>query len=303
MNYLSHYKKLIRKAQRRQQNNPKWFKDKDNKRLPGHEEHHIIPECELKKRGRPRKIWNGKWNKVMFTAREHFIAHRLLHKVCLQIYGKNHRLTINMTLAIDMFTKFDNLRVKITAKTYEYIKKKVSSSRTTLMYERWKNPEYKKHMSSKKLKYYKDNPEMRKSYNLTCYLLISPTGERHILNGTLRIFCDKMKLGYDAFLRAVAKGYHMPIRKKYNSINHGWSIYYYDMNNPPIIPAPEIEPYFHTLTSPANKKFYLKRGELKIFAKEHHLSFNGFIQVLRNDPRRPKGKSKNDGWLVEYYKE
>lgn len=80
MNYLLHYKKLIRKAKIRQVNNPlTCYK----------ENHHIIPKCIGKHRNKSKQIINSKWNRVDLLPKEHFIAHLLLWKISKQFYNTN----------------------------------------------------------------------------------------------------------------------------------------------------------------------------------------------------------------------
>lgn len=77
MNYLKHYCKLVRKAENR-------------KKPDGYiEKHHIFPVSIF---GKNDMI-------VVLTAREHYIAHVLLEKICLKRYGENHSRTKKMTYA------------------------------------------------------------------------------------------------------------------------------------------------------------------------------------------------------------
>ena len=77
MNYLRTYCNLIRNAENR--NTPKVYTEK----------HHIFPISIY-----------GKNNRVVeLTGREHYIAHALLEKVCIQRYGVNHWKTHKMTYA------------------------------------------------------------------------------------------------------------------------------------------------------------------------------------------------------------
>jgi len=77
MNYLKVYCNLIRKAENRTP--PKGYTEK----------HHIFPLSVY-----------GKNNRVVpLTAKEHYIAHALLEKICIQRYGLDHWKTKKMTLA------------------------------------------------------------------------------------------------------------------------------------------------------------------------------------------------------------
>jgi len=80
MNYLKVYCNLVRKA--------------ENRTLPeGYiEKHHIFPKSIFGKNDRV----------VALTAKEHYIAHALLEKVCIQRYGLKHYKTIKMNHAHTM---------------------------------------------------------------------------------------------------------------------------------------------------------------------------------------------------------
>ena len=131
MNYLKQYKKLVGKAQKLQE-----FRKMDKKLGGYYERHHIIPECELIRRGRPNhliKCTNNQamWNIVMLTAKEHFLAHILLWRGCEQKYGESHYLSKSMCHAANYFVvrKFqESPETKISSKIYEMLKKKLSKN-------------------------------------------------------------------------------------------------------------------------------------------------------------------------------
>jgi hypothetical protein len=75
MNYLKHYCNLIRKAENRI--SPKDYTEK----------HHIFPVSIF---GKNKRI-------VVLTAREHYIAHALLEKICIKRYGVSDWKTKKMT--------------------------------------------------------------------------------------------------------------------------------------------------------------------------------------------------------------
>ena len=77
MNYLKHYCNLIRKAEDR--THPEGYTEK----------HHTFPVSIFGKNSRV----------VVLTAREHYIAHALLEKICIKRYGLNHRKTKKMNNA------------------------------------------------------------------------------------------------------------------------------------------------------------------------------------------------------------
>ena len=77
MNYLKVYCNLIRKAENRTP--PEDYTEK----------HHTFPVSIF---GKNNRI-------VVLTAREHYIAHALLEKICIQRYGLRDKRTIKMTYA------------------------------------------------------------------------------------------------------------------------------------------------------------------------------------------------------------
>jgi len=77
MNYLRNYCKLIRNAENRTA--PEVYTEK----------HHIFPVS----------IYGKNHRVVELTGREHYIAHALLEKICIQRYGANHWKTHKMTFA------------------------------------------------------------------------------------------------------------------------------------------------------------------------------------------------------------
>ena len=101
MNYLKHYCNLIRKA--------------ENRVLPeGYtEKHHIFPISIF-----------GKNNRIVrLTAREHYIAHALLEKVCIRRYGESHWKTKKMTHShILMKGKGERKEVYYNSYIYEGVK-------------------------------------------------------------------------------------------------------------------------------------------------------------------------------------
>jgi hypothetical protein len=79
MNYLYHYKSIIRRAQC--QNRIKGCNEY-------FEQHHIIPKCLG---GSNKKV-----NLVLLTAREPFVCHLLLWRWSLKRYGSNHNITFKL---------------------------------------------------------------------------------------------------------------------------------------------------------------------------------------------------------------
>lgn len=107
MNYKRQYELLIEKA-------------KNRTNLEGYKErHHIIPKC--------MGGIDDKENLVELTAREHYLAHWLLHKM----YPENNKLVYALNSMI--IIKKDKRKLKISSKEYELIKLKISVLQSKLM--------------------------------------------------------------------------------------------------------------------------------------------------------------------------
>lgn len=85
------------------------------------ERHHIVPKALGGK--------NASANLINLTAREHFIAHRLLEKITLEEYGETSREHQAMAQALwFMMHKGDHSSAKITSGSYAAIRKTYSKS-------------------------------------------------------------------------------------------------------------------------------------------------------------------------------
>jgi hypothetical protein len=113
MNYLKVYCNLIKSAENRN-----WKKSSNNSYLEGH---HIFPISIY-----------GKNDRIVYlTAREHFLAHWLLYKICLKRYGIRNRKTFNMGSAFAMMCVSNDLQErKYTSRQYEIARKCLSEIRT-----------------------------------------------------------------------------------------------------------------------------------------------------------------------------
>ena len=112
MNYLKIYCNLVRKAEQR------GYNKKEAKKLGVYVEgHHTFPKSIF-----------GKNNRIVYlTAREHYVAHALLERICIQRYGKEHWKTFKMTNAHIIMGgrgKYKNSYI------YENAKKRYSEHRT-----------------------------------------------------------------------------------------------------------------------------------------------------------------------------
>jgi hypothetical protein len=98
MNYLKHYCKLIRKAEKRTL-------------TEGYvEKHHIFP----------KSIFGNNNKLVVLTAREHYIAHALLEKVYIKRYGLKNRKTIKMITAFWCMNNQNTRNEYFNSHLYEY---------------------------------------------------------------------------------------------------------------------------------------------------------------------------------------
>lgn len=111
MNYLKHYCNLMKKGEKRT-------------KVDGYnEKHHIFP---ISLYGKNDRI-------VILTAREHYIAHALLEKICEKRYGFLHKKTIQMRQAhIFMSGKRNKDKVYINSYLYEQAKIRLSEERKSL---------------------------------------------------------------------------------------------------------------------------------------------------------------------------
>jgi mannose-6-phosphate isomerase-like protein (cupin superfamily) len=233
MNYLKHYCKLVRKAENR-------------KKPDGYiEKHHIFPVSIFGKNDRI----------VILTAREHYIAHVLLEKICLKRYGENHSRTKKMTYAhihMKARSKLHSGERYINSIFYEKSRERLSNSKkgkNNHMYGLTgdKNPFYgKKHTPETIEKIKKklpdlsgpNNPrwgvkisqEQKDKYSKTrCktkYLLTNSSGQSFVYKNIPK-FCKENDLHYSLMNRV--------LRKK-QSHHKGWKIEPYKMEDIKFVP-------------------------------------------------------------------
>lgn len=101
MNYLKHYIKLIRKAEKR------------NLETNYFEKHHVFP----------LSIFGKNFRVVKLTFREHFVAHLLLSKIYTKRYGINHQFTRNMNMAIHRMIYSNEKKCVFSSHYYELARK------------------------------------------------------------------------------------------------------------------------------------------------------------------------------------
>ena len=120
MNYLKTYCNLVRKAEQRG-----YTKKKAKEQGMYVEGHHTFPVSIF---GKNKRI-------VYLTAREHYIAHALLEKVCIKRYGINHRKSKQMINAHIIMggrgTYKNSYLYEESKKRYSDCKKGISRSEST----------------------------------------------------------------------------------------------------------------------------------------------------------------------------
>jgi hypothetical protein len=110
MNHQKIYDAIIQKA--KSENRKKLRNNQEN--YVYYENHHILPKCLGGS--------NDKENKVLLTAREHFICHKLL----IYIYPKN----TGIILAVFRMIHSKNLKIIISSRDYKFVKELLSNQLT-----------------------------------------------------------------------------------------------------------------------------------------------------------------------------
>lgn len=133
MNYLWHYISLMKKSKAK---NRKKLKKSDSNYMY-YENHHIFPSSLGGS--------NNKDNKVLLTAREHFVAHLLLWKYYLKRYGKFHDNTIKMCKACSMFWKKCGDRKNMNSRIFSILKQNISEIQSNIVVSEETKQKLKKH--------------------------------------------------------------------------------------------------------------------------------------------------------------
>lgn len=174
MNYEQNYYDYINyvKSLNRQKLRP------SNENYVYYEEHHIKPKSiypELK---------DDPNNKVLLTAREHFLAHYLLCK----IYKNNKTSFYKMLCAFQRMTKNTDGTHYINSRLYEKLKIEKSKTFGELTKNRWKDGTFNHRMIDKMVKTRKENGSYNKSNDtkekikesLKLYYLNHPEAKQHL---------------------------------------------------------------------------------------------------------------------------
>ena len=136
MNYLRVYCNLIRKAEQRD------YTKKKAKELGIYEEgHHVFPRSIF---GQTKE---GNKRIVYLTAREHYISHALLERICLRRYGENHWKTKKMMCAFWCMNAQKSRNTYLNSYFYENSRVKYSNYLKELMTGRVLSEESKKKIS------------------------------------------------------------------------------------------------------------------------------------------------------------
>lgn len=190
MNYLKTYCNLIRKAEQRG-----YTKKKAKEQELYVEGHHTFPVSIF---GRNKRI-------VYLTAREHYVAHALLEKICIQRYGLFHRKSkqmINAHIIMGGRGKYKNSYLyEESRKRYSDCKKGVFRSESTKnkirnsMLGRIVSQQTKEKIKNKNTGIRKTEEHIKKvvdSKLLYSYTFISPDNEVfEVINATK--FCKEKK--------------------------------------------------------------------------------------------------------------
>ena len=191
MNYLKTYCNLVRKAEKRGYN-----KKKAKKEGLYVEGHHTFPVSIF---GKNKRI-------VYLTAREHYIAHALLEKVCIKRYGINHRKSkqmINAHIIMGGRGRYKNSYLyEESKKRYSDCKKGISRSESTKqkisisMKGRILSEDTKEKIRNKNIGKKQTKEQIKKMVNsklLYTYTFISPDGQVfEAINATQ--FCRSKKI-------------------------------------------------------------------------------------------------------------
>ena len=209
MNYLRTYCNLIRKAEKR------GYTKKKAKELGVYVEgHHTFPKSIF---GKNKRI-------VYLTAREHYISHALLEKICMKRYGLNHWKTLKMIKAhISMIGFNDKMKRCKNSFLYEKCRIRFSEKNSGSG-----NPMYGKTQSKELIEYLKNrnfSEETRRKMSIkrrqrvtkqstknlvskSCekfiYKVISPTNVEYIITN-VRKFCRENNLDCSSMIK-VSKG-------------------------------------------------------------------------------------------------
>jgi hypothetical protein len=205
MNYLKVYCNLIRKAEKRG-----YTKKKAKEQELYVEGHHTFP---ISIYGKNRRI-------VYLTAREHYIAHSLLEKICIKRYGLNHWKTLKMIKAHISMTGSNNkmeryknsflyekCRIRFSEKNSGSGNPMYGKTQSTELIEYLRNRNFSKETRKKMSIKRKQRVTKQSTKNLvskSCekfiYRVLSPTNVEYIITNA-RKFCRENNLDCSSMIK------------------------------------------------------------------------------------------------------
>lgn len=301
MNYLNLYKKIIKRAKK--ENRIKMKKTDNN--FIYYENHHIIPKCLCK-----NKLWsNFSYNKVLLTAKEHFICHLLLTKIypSSEILWAFRRMEYNPKNGERIYSKmFDIYRGKY--KHNEETKKLLSNINSG----KHLTEEQKEKISSSR----KNNKNLGDSYrgekNGMYGKHLSDEAKKKISENSINYWKNMSKEKYERLMKIKSensKGEKNGMYGKKHSQEVRDRIKALNIERISKLSKEERSKLFgHSKIgkdNPMSKKIKIKKddnewiiyGTLQQFCKEHNLSYNMILQMLKG--YKPTIKSNCYGWIVE----
>ena len=270
-----------------------------------YENHHIIPRCICK-----NKLWsNFSYNKVLLTAKEHFICHLLLTKIypSTGILWAFRRMEHNPKNGERIYSKmFDIYRGKYkhneeTKKLLSNInsgkhlaeeqKEKISLSRKNNknlgdsyrgekngMYGKHLSDEAKKKISENSINYWK-NMSKEKYERLMKIKSENSKGEKNGMYG--KHLSDEAKKKISEKLIE----YNKHLSNEERCMKYGHKRYGKD------------NPMSKKLKIKKDDKEWIIHGTLQQFCKENNLSYNMMLKMVQG--YKPSKKSKNYGWIIK----
>ena len=231
---------------------------KADKNFIYYENHHIIPRCICK-----NKLWsNFSYNKVLLTAKEHFICHLLLTKIypSTGILWAFRRMEHNPKNGERIYSKmFDIYRGKY--KHNEETKKLLSNINSG----KHLTEEQKEKISLSR----KNNKNLGDSYR----------GEKNGMYG--KHLSDEAKKKISEKLIE----YNKHLSNEERCMKYGHKRYGKD------------NPMSKKLKIKKDDKEWIIHGTLQQFCKENNLSYNMMLKMVQG--YKPSKKSKNYGWIIK----
>jgi len=187
MNYLKAYCNLIRKAEKRG-----YTKKKAKEQGLYVEGHHTFPVSIF---GKNKII-------VYLTAREHYIAHALLEKICIRRYGLNHWKTAKMIYAFWCLNNQKTKNTYLNSRLYERSKLNFSLVHSKRMHRNTLSEEHKRKIGNAnrgKIRTYEQRERISKSKQKN----LDKKGKKErkgLQKGTLKILNEDFK---NQFIEAV----------------------------------------------------------------------------------------------------